>query len=89
MKKITIRKPNLEKTFNVNYAWAPTYNGHCQLEMEDDRLISEIGVEFEGLSEIVYETDSTERPYVFEGYNKLQLIERLNGGAVLIELEKT
>lgn len=72
MRQITTSKG---KTYEVDYAWGPLYDGSCGISIEDNRKLSVIADEFEGLTTIhLVDTDTGE--YDFIGYDVLTEISR-------------
>lgn len=67
MKTLTTNKG---LTYEVDYAWAPLLDGTCRIQMIDDRPLSVIAPEFEGLSSIHYSESSTGE-YEYDGYDIL------------------
>lgn len=76
MKIIKTSKGN---TYEVEYASAALFDGSCRILIHDQRPISVIADEFEGLSSILY-TDSDVGVYHFDDYSNLIAVSRLNDG---------
>lgn len=74
------------KTYEVDYAWAPLYDGTCGIGLRDNRPLSQIAEEFDGLTHIHYSDPKTGEDN-FDGYNELVLIER-TGDNVQMKLAK-
>ena len=79
------------KTFDIQFIGSPLRNSnHLMIELEDERLISEIAGDFEGLSTIT-KTD-TIRPNektIYEGFTKLKGIqENQEASTFRLTLEK-
>lgn len=77
------------KTYPVAYAWAPLWNGNCGIALaHDDRLLSEIAAEFEGLTTIhLHDPDGNPAEIDFDGYTELIQIQR-SADAVQMTLAK-
>lgn len=64
------------KTFVIAWMWGPVGNTmDLMLQMEDDRLLSDIAVDFEGVDHFHRESD-TEGNMDFDGYTVLKSILR-------------
>ena len=83
MRTITTSK---NKTYEVDYCWAPCLNGGCGIGLRDARPLAEIIPEFDGLSHI-HLIDTATGEFDFDGYTFLQSIRR-TGEQVHIELRK-
>lgn len=76
------------KTFSVNYAYAPVFDGSCMVEVTgDNRLISQIASDFEGL-ERIEKHDPDLRDETYTGYSILSSIVRQPNGAVTLKMLK-
>ena len=76
------------KTFEANYAFAPTSKGTCILELKDERPIEEIAKDFDGIAKIERKSES-EGDKTYEGYSVLSGVNRdTRRGTVQITLEK-
>ena len=76
------------KTFSVNYAYAPVFDGSCMAEITgDSRLLSQIAADFEGL-EWIEKHDPDLRDETYTGYSILSSIVRQPGGAVTVKMLK-
>ena len=85
--KITTSKG---KTLNVNWAFGPTSESESlMIELTDNRLLSEIAVDFEGNSKIK-KTDETKPGVteIYDGFTKLAAIQRNKNGSVFVKLAK-
>lgn len=72
-------------SYEVDYAWAPLLDGSCRIQMPDNRALSVIGEEFEGLSRIHYINPNTTE-YDFDGYNKLVGISYVDNSYDSVEI---
>ncbi len=75
------------KTYEVDYAWAPLADGSCLITMQDDRRLSVIAAEFDGLQRIHYADDDSGE-YDLEGYSRLTDLDTIQPGKVRIKLKK-
>jgi len=75
------------KTYDVDFAWAPTFDGGCMIQMNDQRRIPEIAAEFDGIEKIHCVDDGAGQEYDWEGYSRLKSITS-NNGKVQITLAK-
>ena len=76
------------KTFNVNYAYAPLFDGSCMAEINGDtRQISQIASDFEGLSWII-KHDPNLNDETYSGYSVLISVVRQTSGAVTVKMIK-
>lgn len=86
--KITL---NSGKTFDVNWIGASSrYGDKMMIELNDDRKISQIAADFEGV-ETITKTDKAKPNVkeVYEGYTLLASISRENAdGVIRLTLEK-
>lgn len=73
------------KTYEVDYAWAPLFDGSCRIAIHDSRLISEIAPEFEELTSIHYSNPGTSE-IDWIGYNKLIAVSMQGDSLVEIVL---
>lgn len=78
---ITTSKGN---EYEAVLAYAPTYDGALMLHIHDERVLSEIAKEFEGVQWV--KTDGFD-PTIYRGYGILNLINR-TGDAVQLKLYK-
>lgn len=76
---------NKGKSYECDYAYAPTYDGGCMIQMDDPRPLSVIAQEFDGL-ESIHAVDPLAGEMDFNGYNTLTGIYRQPGESVLIRL---
>ena len=68
--------------------WADTtFSGDLFMQMEDDRKLSEIAAEFEDLSWLKRE-DENQGDKLFDGFNSLKIINRVEPGVVILTLTK-
>lgn len=69
-------KTSKGKEFRINWMWGPLGDDESvDLELEDDRLLSELAKDFEGVEK--YERFSEEEgDMIFEGYTELLSITR-------------
>lgn len=74
--------------YQVKFAWAPTYDGQCMIDLPDARRLPEIAQEFDGLAAIRYVDGPAEAEYIWEGYTALRSIVRHPDGNVQIILAK-
>lgn len=64
------------KTFRIEWMWGPVdYDGSLMLQMEDDRLLSEIAIDFEGIEHFHRESEE-EGDIDYDGYTVLKAILR-------------
>lgn len=83
--KITTNKG---KTYEVNFAFAPTTGGNCMVEIKDTRPMAEIAAEFEGVEKMIRE-DEDEGNAVYEGYTMLvSIVRNVQRGTVLLGMAK-
>lgn len=75
-------------TYDVDYAWAPTFDGACMIQMHDLRRIPEIANEFDMLEKIVYYDSDLKREYEWIGYTRIRDLYSKSDGTVQITLEK-
>lgn len=78
------------QTFEVNWAWAPI-NDDDDLMLEltcDDRLFSQIALDFEGLKHI-HTSDKFEGERDYDGYDQIRSMIRTRKGEVRITMFKT
>lgn len=80
------------KTFNINWIWGPLRGkNQTMIELKDDRALSEIAADFDGL-ETITKTDETrgqDVKEIFTGYTNLVTIIRDTAkGTVRLVLEK-
>ena len=75
------------EAYEVDYAWAPLSDGSCLITMQDDRRLSVIASEFDGLQRIHY-TDDDAGEYDWEGYSRLTDLGTVQPGRVRIKLVK-
>lgn len=85
MRKITTSKGTEHE---VDFAWAPTFDGKCMIQMHDERRFPEISDEFDGLESIHFIDGEAEREYDFDGYTKLVWLIRNSDGSIQIQLAK-
>lgn len=74
------------KTFEVDFAYAPTFDGACHIRLSDNRRLPEIAADFDGVSRVHFE-DTATGAMDFDGYTKLQLIHA-DVDAVTIKMVK-
>lgn len=79
-------KTNNGNTYAVHWA-AVASTGHLLFQMNDERLLSVIAPEFEGLEWLKRE-DEDEGNKLFEGFTVLDSIKRVEPGVVLLSLAK-
>ena len=80
---------NRGKTFDVNYAFAPTSKGTCMMEILDNRPIAEVAADFDGLETISRESEN-EGNAVYTGYDTLVSVFRNTAkGTVQLTLERS
>lgn len=73
---MTLKTSN-DKTFNISWAWAPVgLEEALGLELIDDRPLSEIAKDFEGVKRFERFSES-EGDMIFEGYTELLSISRI------------
>ena len=75
-----------EKTYEVDYAYAPLFDGACGISLSDNRDLLTVAEEFDGLDWIEL-TDIDGQKYRFEGYTELISISKL-GARYTISLAK-
>lgn len=79
------------KTFDIRFIGSPLRSSNrLMIELKDERLISEISADFEGLS-MITKTDSSlpNEKHIYEGFTKLKAIkENEEAGIFLLTLEK-
>lgn len=76
-----------EKTFDVDWAWGPVgERGQLMIQYADERLLSEIAKDFEGL-ESISRKDENEGNAMYTGYSRLVSIVR-HGEKVQLALER-
>lgn len=84
-------KTSKDKTFDVNWMWGPVGDDdELMLELVDDRLLSEIAADFEGVEKFERFSEA-EGDLVYEGYTELKSIFRSytrTGSTVSISLVK-
>ena len=51
----------------VDFAWAPTYDGKCMIQMPDERRLPEIAEEFDGIEHIHFVDGEAQREYDYAG----------------------
>lgn len=73
--------------YEINFAWA-TAADVLLLQFADSRPLPEIAAEFDGLEHIVYENGESEKTYIWEGFNQLDMIQRLVTETVQLRLRK-
>lgn len=84
MRAITTDRGN---TYEVDYAWAPLADGSCLITMQDDRRLSVIASEFDGLQKIHFVDDETGAAD-WDGYSRLTDLDTIQPGKVRIKLVK-
>jgi len=73
-------------TYNVD--WIDTINtGTLYMQMMDERALSVIAAEFEGLSWLKRESEN-QGDKLFEGYSALTMVRQADPGVVLMTFEK-
>lgn len=81
-------KTSKGKTYEANFAFAPTTDGNCMVEIVDKRPIAEIAAEFDGVGKITRE-DADEGKAEYEGYTVLtSVVRNVQRGTVLIGMAK-
>lgn len=70
-----ILRTDKEKTYRIDFV-AKSFNGNVTLAMSDNRLVSEIAPEFEGIEHMEYEDEDTGETGEFNGYSVLVSIIR-------------
>lgn len=83
---------NSGKTFDINWMWATDrFGNRLMIELKDDRALSEIAADFEGVQTIT-KTDS-KAPNVkeiYEGFTKLVSLSKENfDGVIRLTLERS
>lgn len=78
MQSITTSKG---KTFDVEYAFAPTYDGAFTARFHDGRRLPEIAADFDGLATIVLHNG--EESCTFDGYTRLISVMRMDNSVVV------
>ena len=73
--------------FDVDYAWAPTPDGSCHIQMQDARRLYQIAEDFDGCQEITYH-DPDAGVLVYAGYTAVSQITRYNNGKVTVRLRR-
>lgn len=79
-------KTSKGNAYDVHWA-AVASTGYLLFQMDDERLLSVIAPEFEGLEWLKRE-DKDEGDKLYEGYSVLDSIKRVEPGAVLLSLRK-
>ena len=72
----------------VDFAWAPTFDGKCMIQLLDERRFPEIAAEFDGLERVHFNDGEAEREYDFDGYTALVGLIRNPNGGIQIQLAK-
>ena len=72
--------------YEVDYAYAPLFDGTCGISLSDNRDLLTVAEEFDGLDWIEL-TDIDGQKYRFEGYTELISISKL-GARYTISLAK-
>ncbi len=85
MRKITTSKGTEHE---VDFAWAPTFDGKCLIQLRDGRRVPEIAAEFDGLEHIHFIDAEAEREYDFDGYTAIVGFFRNPDGGIQIQLER-
>ena len=86
---MSVLRTDKGKTYQVEVVVCPSYDGSCVIRLRDDRLLSEIAPEFEGIQRMEYDDEDVGGSYVFEGYSVLYMIMRgIRDGIVQISLRK-
>lgn len=70
-----ILRTDKEKTYRIDFI-AKSFNGNATLAMSDNRLVSVIAPEFEGIEHMEYEDEDTGETGEFNGYSVLVSIIR-------------
>ena len=82
-------KTDKDKTYTIDYVVCPTYDGSCVIRMNDNRILSEIAVEFEGIHHMEYQNTDLGIDTEYNGYTVLMSIFRgINDSVVQISLRK-
>lgn len=69
------------KTFEVDFAYAPTFDGAFTARFHDDRRLPEIAADFDGLATIVLHNG--EESCTFDGYTRLISVMRMDNSVVV------
>ena len=80
-------KTSRGNTYEIQWADIASKSGFLFVQMEDERKLSEIAVEFEGLEWLKRE-DANQGDKLFEGYSSLKIIRQVEPGVVILTLEK-
>lgn len=84
MRKITTKNG----THEVDFAWAPTFDGTCMIQYADDRRLPQIAADWDGLDTMHFTDEEAEREYDWEGYTRLTQITTPQAGKVQVTLVK-
>lgn len=77
------------KTYSIHYVVCPTFDGSCVIRMNDDRILSEIAPEFDGIHHMSYKNDDIGIDTEYNGYTELMGIFRgITDRVVQISLRK-
>ena len=80
--KITVKNG---KELDVEYAYAPTINGRCVIQLPGDHTFAEVAADFEGVDNF-HVIDGTSE-YDYSGYTKITYMNR-NANGINIQLVK-
>ena len=75
-------------TYEVDFAWAPTFDGTCMIQYADDRRFPEIAAEWDGLGTVHFTDEAAEQEYDWEGYTRLTHLTTPQPGKVQVILSK-
>ena len=84
MRIITTKKGK----FEVDFAWAPTFDGTCMIQYSDDRRLPTVAADWDGLETIHFTDEEAEQEYDWEGYTRLTQITTPQPGKVQLILAK-
>lgn len=84
MRIITTKKGRHE----VDFAWAPTFDGTCMIQYADTRRLPLVAAEWDGLESIHFTDEEAEQEYNWEGYSRLTQISIPQPGKVQIILAR-
>lgn len=82
-------KLTTSKGYTYNVDWIDTINtGTLYMQMMDERALSVIASEFEGLAWLKRES-ANQGDKLFEGYGNLTMVKQVEPGIVLLTFQKT
>lgn len=84
MRTITTAKGTIE----VDFAWAPTFDGKCMIQYADDRRFPLISDDWDGLDTLHFSDGDAEQEYDWTGYTRLTQMTVPEPGKVQIVLSK-